>query len=457
MTSVPARERDLAIYWEAAGALLDLIGGVRFTSHTERDRRNRALARLARVHMLLDILDRPERRYPVIHVTGTSGKGSTSKAIASILTAAGYRVGLRTSPYLQVATEKLQIGASLIDAVSFARLVHDLLACSASLTAASPQCDRYGYAEIWTALAFQWFAQRHVDIAVIEVGAGGRFDATNVIDPIVSVITTVGLDHVVSLGPTIEDIAWHKAGIIKAGSVAVIGRLPQTALSVILREAESVAAPLIHAASVMPPTGSLPGMLGQFQRDNAVVAFGAITALRQQGYHIADEAVSVGLASARLPGRLEKMPGANGRDVWIDGAHNADKIAALARETSLLSPDVERPVIVLGVLGTKDAGAIARGIMGAASAIVTTEPSVTGKRALGAAALARVIQQCGFAGDVYVEPAPEQALACAGTVASERGASILATGSMYLAGRLRRLWYADDDVIWQRTPWPEQL
>jgi dihydrofolate synthase/folylpolyglutamate synthase len=197
-------------------------------------------------------------------------------------------------------------------------------------------------------------------------------------------------------------------------------------------------------------------MLGHFQRDNALLAVGAISALRQQGIHVCDEAVSIGLASARLPGRLEKMPEVNGGDVWIDGAHNADKIAALARETALLCRNVERPVIVLGVLAAKDARTIAGGILSTASAIVTTEPSVTGKRSLGSAKLAKVIQECGFLGDVFVEPVPEHALGRARAVACARGSSILITGSMYLAGQLRRLWYADNDVIWQRTPWPEQ-
>src|SRR5688572_31436876 len=132
---------------------------------------------------MLKAVGDPQRRYPIVHITGTSGKGSAASAVAAILTAAGYRVGLRTSPYLQVATEKLQLGPSLIDACSFADLVSRVLDTAARLFPPEHTEPAISYGEVWSVLGFWWFAERAVDIAVVEVGAGGRFDATNVIDP----------------------------------------------------------------------------------------------------------------------------------------------------------------------------------------------------------------------------------------------------------------------------------
>ena len=223
---------DYPEYQRGLAALNSLISGERAGPDTPRDRRERAVRRLERTRLILDALSRPQDAYATIHVTGTSGKGSTSAGIAAMLTAAGYRTGLRTSPYLQVATEKLQISHRLIDASSFARAVDDVFEVATRLGLAP-----LVYTEAWAAISYLWFAQRQVDIAVIEVGAGGRFDTTNVITPEVSVITSVGLDHVVSLGPTLADIAWHKAGIIKRHRPVVVGNLRPEALSVVNHEA----------------------------------------------------------------------------------------------------------------------------------------------------------------------------------------------------------------------------
>lgn len=445
---------ELMNYWESANALTSLIRGERAETRTASGRRQRAVAKLTRVRTLLDALGSPHLRYPVVHVTGTSGKGSTSASIAATLTASGYRVGLRTSPYLQVAAEKLQIGQSLIDAASFSGLVREILRECARLFPTDGSGQQCGYAEVWTALSYQWFAERAVDLAVVEVGAGGRFDTTNVITPVVSVITSVGMDHIVSLGPTISDIAWHKAGIIKPGSIAVVGEVPAEAEMVIATEAGEAGAPMIRAHEFAGLEGVQPGMPGECQLANARVAAGAIAALRQQGFQVASAALPAGISRARLPGRMERMPCALS-EVWIDGAHNADKIAALARETSDWR-GMEKPIFVLGILGAKDARSIVRQLAPVASAFVATEPAVVGKRSLEAASLAKAIRECGFTGDVHVELEPEAALLRAERLALPRKAPVVVTGSMYLAGQVRRRWYADDDIILQRTPWPRE-
>lgn len=447
------RERELQAYRRGAASLLGLIRSDRADSPSARDRRARAEAKLERSRALLAALGKPQDNYPVVHVTGTSGKGSTSASIAAILTAAGYRVGLRTSPYLQVPTEKAQIGSSLIDAYALERLAREVIATGEHLLAQEDCPGRLGYAEVWTALSFLWFAEQEVDLAVIEVGAGGRFDSTNVMNPVVSVITSVGLDHVVSLGPTLADIAWHKAGIIKPGSTAVLGHLPDPARSIIEAEARAQGAPIIGPPTESRTTDWQPGMAGQFQVANALLASSAVQALGRYGYQVPDAAIREGWRGARLPGRLELMPHGPA-PVWIDGAHNPDKISAVAHEASRLTPDGALPVIVLGLLQAKDSASIVSTVAPVASAIVVTQPSVVGKVSRDAGDLEIALRAWGYRGPIDVDPDPISAVIRAEDRAAANGTSVLVTGSMYLAGETRRRWYPDDDVVLERTPWP---
>jgi dihydrofolate synthase/folylpolyglutamate synthase len=434
-------------YLRGLAALNSLIRGDRAGPDAPRDRRERAIRRLERTRQVLDALGRPQDAYPTIHVTGTSGKGSTSAAIAAMLAAAGYRTGLRTSPYLQVATEKLQISHRLIDGISFAAVVNEVLGTSERLGLAP-----LVYTEAWAALSYLWFAQRQVDIAVIEVGAGGRFDTTNVITPEVSVITSVGMDHVVSLGPTLSDIAWHKAGVIKPARPVVIGDLRTEALIVVEREAEDLGAPIIRAKE--PVAASSTGMRGAFQATNAAVALSVRDALRMGGRLIPDAAEACGLAAARLPGRLERMPG-DGPSVWLDGAHNADKMQALV--SSLDSLLGQKSIMVIGALGSKDIDAMAGAIASAAAMVVCTEPHVLGKHALPAGEVAGALRDAGFAGPIECEPDPLRAVSFAEQIGQAQHEPVVVTGSLYLVGEVRRRWFPDDAIVSQRTPWPQYV
>lgn len=430
-------------YLQGLATLNGLIRSESAGPDAPRDRRARAIRRLERTRRLLGALGNPQNAYRTVHVTGTSGKGSTAAAIAAVLTAAGYRTGLRTSPYLQVATEKLQISHQLIDGHAFAAAVDDVFAAAERL-GLSPLV----YTEAWAALSYYWFAQRSVDIAVIEVGAGGRFDTTNVITPEVSVITSVGLDHVVSLGPTLADIAWHKAGIIKPARPVVIGDLHSEALAVVQAEATALGAAVVPA---LPPTVLATAMPGAFQATNAGIALAVAATLAARGFTIPVGAAEAGLAAARLPGRLERMPG-GGFGVWLDGAHNADKMAALvATLRRHVSP---RPVLVVGVLGSKDIASMAASIADTASAVVATEPQVLGKRALPAGEVTGVLRAAGFAGETRCVPEPLRAVAQAEDLAGARHEPVVVTGSLYLIGEVRRRWFPDDAVVTQRTPWP---
>jgi dihydrofolate synthase / folylpolyglutamate synthase len=441
-------------YNRAADLLLRLIRGERYASRSEAGRRQRAETKLSRIRAMLKALDDPQRTYPVVHVTGTSGKGSTAAAVAAILTAAGYRVGLRTSPYLQVATEKLQIGPSLIDAGSFAEMVTRVLETATRLFPPEQTEPPISYAEVWSVIGYWWFAEREVDLAVVEVGAGGRFDATNVIDPIVSVITSVGIDHILTLGPTVADIAWHKAGIIKPGATAVVGDLSPQALAVIVDEARSASVNLVQVRDLDLSRPHLPPREPGFQQRNAQLAAAVAMVLGQRGFEISNPAARVGIESARLPGRLERMPGTVEPAVWIDGAHNEDKIAALTEEAVGRFGGSQLPVIVFGMLKSKNPVPLLAKIGSAASSFVLTEPFVVGREPLAADRLAGLLAASGFAGAIDVEPDPDAAVHLAEVVARSKGAAVLVTGSMYLAGQVRRRWFRDQDIVLQRTPWP---
>jgi dihydrofolate synthase/folylpolyglutamate synthase len=214
-----------------------------------------------------------------------------------------------------------------------------------------------------------------------------------------------------------------------------------------------VGAKLIAATSFEEDPTWLPTFAADFQRRNAGTAYAAIAALRQQGFTIPESAVIEGLANARLPGRLERMP-TDDPFVWLDGAHNADKMAALASEVRRINSNRPLPVVVLGVLGAKDASAMAAGLNGMASTVVVTEPRVIGKTALPTSSLTRVLRASGFLGEILSEENAVCALEAAQSVARSQGSDVLVTGSLYLVGQLRRCWYPDELIVVQRTSWP---
>ncbi len=448
---------------------------------TPAEIRARAEMRLRRVRRFLAWLGDPQAAYPIVHVGGTSGKGSTSVAIAAILSAGGYKVGLHTSPYLQVATEKLQVGGRLIDPQVFADLVDEALEGHDAWRRAHPEEDRLTYGEIWVALLATYFRREQVDLAVIEVGAGGRFDLTNVVQPVAAVVTSVGLDHTVTLGETIPEIAWHKAGIIKAGASAVTAVTDPVALAVIVDEAARVGTPLVRVVEgesfevvEASPGGTtwrelravssgarvadspLPAPPGRFQATNAAIAVATVRELASRGFPVTEDAIRMGLASARLPGRFERVP--DGVPVVLDGAHNPDKVAALAENLpGLVAAGLARRlVVVLGALEAKRHEEMVRALGDQAAEIVTTSASVLAKRGATAAALAQTARSVGFRGRLTVEPEPTAALAHALERARLDSGAVLVTGSLYLVGTLRARWYPDEAVVLERTPWPGQ-
>ena len=394
--------------------------------------RQRAEFRLDRMREMLGAMGDPLSATPIVHVAGTSGKGSTATAIAAILTEAGYRTGLHTSPYLQTATEKVQIDHELIAGDAFADLVETM---ADRLEAAGFQPS---YGQLWMAMVLSWFEQQMVDVAVIEVGAGGRFDLSNVVHPMVSVITEIGFDHVELLGPSIEEIAWHKAGIIEPAVPVVAAVGDRTALRVIAGTAGELGADL-HRIIPTP---------GDFRRTNQETARLAVDLLE---FDVDREDVEEGLAHDRLPGRAEIVQ----RDplVVLDGAHNPQKIDALIRWFLGQHPQAQ-PVIVAGFLDCKESTRMLGSLGALASTLILTEPRIEGKQPAAVDKLAAIVGELAFAGPVHTEPDPETALAVGLELARRTGAPLLVTGSLYLVGNVRGRWYPDDAVLLQRTPWP---
>lgn len=398
-----------------------------FASYQER-----AAYRLERMREMVVELGSPLASTPIVHVAGTSGKGSTATAIASILTSAGYKTGLHTSPYLQVATEKLQIDRELIAGDAFAALVDQTLD---RLAGAGFEPS---YGQLWMAMVHLWFEQQSVDVAVIEVGAGGRFDLSNVVHPMVSVITEIGMDHVAILGPTLEEIAWHKAGIIEPFVPVVTAVQDSAALAVIEQEADRNGSELYRITP--DPRG--------FKRTNEATAKLAAELL---GFDIPEEDVDDGLARARIAGRAERIQ--DGPTVVLDGAHNRQKIEAMTTWWGDRFPG-SQPVVVAGFLDSKDSEGMLEVLVGLASALVLTEPSLEEKAAAPSHLLEQLVLDAGFDGPVHIEHDPVTAVDIAIELAERLDRPVLVTGSLYLVGNVRGRWYPDDEVLLQRTSWP---
>jgi dihydrofolate synthase/folylpolyglutamate synthase len=464
----------LARYEAAVGYLESLLKW-----HTTRPAGYDPQVHLSRERMLLRRWGDPHLRYPIAHITGTSGKGSTSAMLASILRAAGHHTGLHTSPYLQAFTEKIRLDDAYLSIPELADLVDELRVHAAAMEAAGVHGPP-SYFEATVGIALTAFARHEMDAAVVEVGIGGRHDSTNVLTPRVSVITNVGFDHTGILGHTLHDIAYQKAGIIKSGIPAVTAATAPDALAVIRFEAEAYGAPLttvhvndadappdamratIHALGPEGATFTLRHgdwqladahirMLGAHQVTNAATAVAAARVLDASGLTVPDEAIRAGLENAFFPGRLEVMQsGPDMPTVVIDGAHNPDKARSLVAALGALFPD-RRVVLVLGMVADKDTAAVLDVVAPIAAAIVTTQAPIINRAVTPAAELAAQIRARGVPAEA--EPDPEAAVAAALDRAGPDDL-VCITGSLYLVGAVRRRWIATDDVAVRATSLP---
>lgn len=431
----------------------------------------RAEQRMSRLVAFLERIGSPHIGRPVIHIGGTSGKGSTSTIIAAILTAAGYRTGLHTSPYLQTPAEKLQVDGQLVSPQDYVDLVNEFfVAHDAWLADGQPPLT---YGEGFNVLMWMFFRQQNVDVCVVEVGAGGRFDLTNILQPTLSIITSVGIDHTNTLGNTIADIAWHKAGIIKAGVPAVSAVPDLEAQSIIRQQADEVGAPLLQLdldASMIDVRTSPEGttwreeqtgelhtmrMAGTFQARNGQLAISAMRELRTCDFTISDEAIRQGLCQARIPGRAEFI--ADDVPVILDGAHNAEKLAAFAADVPALLPNTPgKRIVVAGLLDAKAGDKMLRSLVPVMDVLIATAPQVLGKDAKVTTAIEEYALQAGFTGEVYQEADPAVAIERAMEMAQPGDDAVIVTGSLYLVGNIRRRWFSEEAILRARSSWPTE-
>ena len=451
----PTTDDDWLAYLRARQLLHGLISPNHGAQEAAGDVRARQLRRFDRFRRFMAAIGNPQDQFRVVHVTGTSGKGSTATMVARILGAAGHRTGLVISPHLQSATERVQVDGRLIAGRAFLHEVETALDAGDAWLRAHGEPGRLTYGETLVAAAFSRLARAGVEFAVVEVAAGGRFDLTNVVRSEVAVVTSIGADHLATLGPTLRDVAWHKAGIIDPGAQVVTGIADPTLLAVVAGEAERVGARLVPREAGARSEADT-GPPGAFQRENRRTALTIVDALRRNGVAIPEEAVVQGLAAAQLPGRFEWLATAAERPVRVllDGAHNPDKMAALVRSLPVPARRAGRPVIVLGLIGSKDAAKVAAAVAPIAGAVVATEPRVLGKSAHRAARLAEIVRGQGFEGEIAEAAVPDSAIDIALGIAGDRGVPVVVTGSLYLVGNVRERWFPTESIVRQRTTWP---
>ncbi len=396
---------------------------------------------LDRMRALLRALGDPQRGRRFIHVAGTNGKGSTCACIASVLRAAGYRVGLNTSPYLVTFHERIQVDGEMISDGELAELTEEVRPAAEALAEHPTEF------ELITAIALLYFRRRNCDVSVLEVGLGGALDASNVIDvPEAAVLTAMGMDHVDLLGPAQADVAAAKAGIIKpGGDVVSYGGCPE-ADAVFRRVCGEQGARLteVDFSRLRPRFVGLDGarfdftpygelylpLTGAYQMRNAALAVTALEVLREKGWRISEEAVRRGLAQVRWPGRFEVLRRAP--VFLLDGAHNGHGMAAAAESLRTLFPG-RKMVFVLGLLADKDVSAMLDLLAPLAERVFTLRPG--SPRAMEAEALASLLAERGV-------PARACAAAGEGVRAAVEAAGpsgvVCALGSLYLSGDVRR-------------------
>jgi len=410
---------------------------------------------LERMWRILEALGHPERRLPpVIHVAGTNGKGSTIAFMRAILEAAGLRVHVYTSPHLVRFNERFRIGAA-----GAGRLASD-----AELADALSECEHANAGapitvfEITTAAGLLLFARHPADILLLEVGLGGRLDATNVIErPLVTVVAPVSLDHAEFLGDTVGEIAAEKAGIFKPQVPAIVAAQPREALAVIERQAARVRAPIRIAGEDWTATeerGRLvyqddaglidlpaPKLYGRHQFENAGLAIAALraAALRAAGTPALPPAAFEGIAKAEWPARMQRLSGGRlaalvppGGELWLDGGHNPDGGRVIASALADLEERVSRPlVLIVGMLSNKDAEGFLKNFTGLARRVVTV-PIPQQENTFSAAALADAARAIGL--PAQASPDIETALTAITSLELDQPPRILITGSLYLAG-----------------------
>ncbi|MBC7075738.1 MAG: bifunctional folylpolyglutamate synthase/dihydrofolate synthase [Syntrophomonadaceae bacterium] len=408
---------------------------------------------LERIRYLLAVMGNPEKDLNCIHVAGTNGKGSTSLIIAGILKQAGYRVGRFMSPHVHTYRERCNINGSDIKAADFWNYLCNIEAkIQIMVKKGLPPPTEF---EVLTALALQYFKDSKVDIAVLEVGMGGIYDSTNVVTPLVSVITNVACDHTAFLGNTLEEIAANKAGIIKSGIPVVVGFMDSKAFQIIEEKAAREKSLLYPASLVQVVRRGRPDIKGQivdikyndnrldkvlfslsgdFQLQNLAVSLTALLVLKQRGYSIDSNHIESALCNLKIPGRLEPLRLNPTAPVVADAAHNPDAARAIAASLENLFPGREK-VLVCGLLDDKDAKEVLNALGENTRVCVVTRPE--SYRGCQWRRLKSIWQNLYPGKEVYEEEDITNAVS-KGVDMLQEGEYLLIAGSFYILDKARR-------------------
>ena len=407
--------------------------------------------RLERMRAFMHELGDPQDSYPTVHVGGTSGKGSTSTMIAAALARSGKRVGLHTKPHLRSMTERARIDGIPVSEERFAALLDEMMP---AIERTAQSDGRPTYYETLLALTLLYFAQEHVDVAVVEVGLGGRLDGTNVIVPVVAAITSVGFDHTDVLGETLQEIAFEKAGIAKSGVPIVVAVEDDAAFAVIAEQAAAAGAPLIDARAAAVPIENVrvaregqsfeletaheryaieTRMLGSFQRRNAATAIVTMEAL-PDALRPSPVQIESAFSDLVIPGRMEVYPGHP--TVVFDIAHNVEKAEELVR--SLRERYSEHHfTFVVAIGASKDAAEILRTFAALPANFVFTSFDAAGREATNPMRLLRIAETIGSWGRCVSDPVEALSVARRNAAAND---VIVVTGSTFLVAALREWW-----------------
>jgi dihydrofolate synthase/folylpolyglutamate synthase len=398
---------------------------------------------LKNIGALLKKLSSPQETYSTVHIAGTNGKGSTAAAIESALIKGGYNVGLYTSPHLIDFKERIRVNRYEIDEESVVEITGLLREKKEELKV---NCE-ITFFEYVTALAFYYFMQKKVDIAIIEVGMGGRLDATNVLTPLTSVITSISMEHQQYLGETIEEIAGEKAGIIKEGVPVISGVQNEQAKAVIKRAAESKNAKLYEIRKDFDFTklgsnetfdynginktykGVKKRLLGEHQYTNFSAALAALETIADRGFPVDEENIRKGLGSVRWPGRFEVV--SDDPLIILDGAHNDESMEFAVNTLKENYPD-RKVISIVGVMKDKDAAGIAKRISDVSNTIILTRPEIN--RAAAADELAAFFDK---KEDVVKTPSVKDALDYAEGLCAE-DSLIFVSGSLFTVGDAKK-------------------
>ncbi len=377
---------------------------------------------LRNIRLLLHSVGDPHKKIKAVHVAGTNGKGSTSSMIAAILTAAGYKVGLYTSPHLVRFNERIRIDGAMIPNGDIVRYTKKLRPKIQKTTAT--------FFEATTAMAFKYFADQEVVIAVIETGLGGRLDSTNVVRPLVSVITSIGKDHMEQLGNTIRSIAYEKSGIIKRNIPVVIGSLNGTSKAIIGQTARMRKSKILESTKLSIPAGIQLQLKGKHQIANAKSAIAAINVISRY-FLIGNKAIQEGLENVSfltgLRSRFELIPGTP--DILLDVAHNPDGIRTLVSELKKLP--YKKFAVVFGIMKDKDHRSALLKFKNLHPIVIATRPNV--ERALSSKELFTLCKKLNL--NTLHAPDVRTAMKMGKKIAGRNGLLVV-TGSHFLVGEV---------------------